>query len=749
MKNKKTLLQIFILVVVLAVITVFTPKVLKSLNFGLDLQGGFEVLYQVESIDGSEVTTDMVTSTYKTIIKRIDSLGVSEPNIVVEGDNHIRIQLAGVTDPDTARKMVSKAATLTFRDTSDNIVMTSDVLVSGGAKVGADQTGKPAVSLAVKDKEAFYKATKMISESEDQTLVIWLDYEDGVDSFSNTNNGAFCGKDASNCLSAATVPQGFSSDVIIQGNFEVEEVEQLVDLINSGSLPTKLTEISSKTVDATFGGDSLTKTFKAGVIGIALIIAFMIFVYRFAGVIASIGMLVYAFVNFFVFWLVGGVLTLPGIAALVVGIGMAIDSCVITFSRIRDELREGKSLTRAYKEGNRNSLSAIIDSNITTLIVAFILFMFGESSVKGYATMLIINTLMTMFIMVYVMRFLLSTFVETGWFDKHLNLFVGYKEKRYDRNLNLFKKIDFVKVRVVMYIFVALLFAGGIFSLCTNKLNLGIDFKGGSSISIAAVENINVDDVVTYVGDLGYNVYDNEVIDEKSVIIKINESLDQNQLVDLENKVSDEFNATTNIGVVSNVVKKELVKNAVISVALALLCIVIYVSLRFKFSYAISGIVALVHDVFMMFAFFSIFKLEVSSIFIAAILSIIGYSINDTIVTFDRIRENVNAKKKFKNKDELKEIVNRSLYETMGRSIITTMTTLFPVVSLIIISAHEIINFNIALLVGLVVGVFSSLFISSQMWYDIEKGSIGKPIKKKWYEEDNTPEEKRIKGINI
>lgn len=747
MKNKKTFIEILFLIIIIGVIGYFTPRVIKSLNYGLDLQGGFEVLYQVEAIDGVDVTSDMVTSTYKTIVKRIDSLGVSEPNIVIEGDNHIRIQLAGVTDPETARKMVSKVATLTFRDTSDNIVMNSDVLTSGGAKVGVDNTGKPAVSLSVADKDTFYKVTKAISESSDKTLVIWLDFEEGVDSYATTG-GVYCGK-KSNCLSAATVSQGFASDVIIQGNFTQEEVEQLVDLINSGSLPTKLSEISSKTVDATFGGDSLSKTYKAGAIGVALIIVFMIIRYHFAGLISSIGILVYGFLNFFIFWLVGGVLTLPGIAALVIGIGMAVDSCVITFARIRDELRTGKSLTRAYKEGNKNSLSSIIDSNLTTLIVAIILFMFGESSVKGFATMLIISIITTIFIMVVVMRFLLSTFVSSGWFDKHLNLFVGYTEKSYDRKVNLYKKINFVKLRKVAYAIVLVFVIAGCVSLFTNKLNLGIDFKGGSSISIAANENINADDVKTYVESLGYNVYDTETIDSKSVIIKINESLDQDHTLSLENSVSTKYDATTNIGVVSNVVKKELIKNAIISVLLALVCIIIYISIRFRFSYAVSSIIALCHDVFMIFAVFSILKLEVSSIFIAAILSIIGYSINDTIVSFDRIRENYGKKDKIKTKEELADIVNTSTRETIGRSLVTTFTTLLPVISLIIISAHEIINFNIALFIGLLVGTFSSIFIASGIWYDIEKNNVGKPKKKKWYE-DGTKEldEKRVKGIN-
>ena len=204
----------------------------------------------------------------------------------------------------------------------------------------------------------------------------------------------------------------------------------------------------------------------------------MILVYRFAGLITSIGIVIYTFLTFSIFWLIGGVLTLPGIAALVIGIGMAVDSCVITFSRIKDELKSGKNLQRSYKVGNKNSLSSIIDANLTTLIVAIILFAFGESSVKGFATMLIISIFVTIFIMVVVKRYLLKIFVETEWFDNKLNLFIGYKKK--DSKFNF----DFVGKRLVYYIAIVLIIIVGCFSLLTKQVNLGIDFKGGSAITM-------------------------------------------------------------------------------------------------------------------------------------------------------------------------------------------------------------------------------------------------------------------------
>ena len=740
-KRKNSIIKSSLIIAVILLVVGFTmPTLVENLKFGLDLQGGFEVLYQVKSIDGEEVTSEMVTNTYKTISKRIDVLGVTEPEIVIEGDDMIRVQLAGITDPAKARETLSAVANLTFRDADDNLLMNSDVLKSGGAKVGQDEKGRPAVSLSIADKDKFYEVTSKVSKMEDNLIVIWLDF-DGTTKFEKEKDN--CGNGESKCLSAASVSQGFSSDVIIQGNFEQEEVEQLVDLINSGSLPTKLEEISSKTVAASFGENSLYLTAKAGLAGIALIAIVLIAIYRFAGFIAVVGLVIYTYLTLLSFWLFGGVLTLPGIAALVIGIGMAVDSSVITFARIKDELREKVRLEGACKKGNENSLMAIFDGNFTTLLVAVILFIFGESSVKGFATMLIISTIITMLVMVYLTRTLLDLFVKTGKFDNKLGLFIGYKEKS-----KQMKTINFIKMRKGAYAYLVIMLIVGVVSLCTNKLELGIDFKGGSSINIVGEEKVNITNFKKDLKELGYTVYDSEVIDSKSVILKVSESFNKSQVLEVEEHFTEKYNVKTEIGVISNIVKKNLVKNAALSLLIASLFIVLYISFRFKFSYAISGIVALIHDALIIVFIFSLFKLEVTSIFIAAILSIIGYSINDTIVSFDRIRENINRKGKIKDAKQLEEIVNTSLTVTLGRSIVTTITTLCPVVCLMLFGAHEIINFNLALFVGLVAGVLSSIFIASQLWYDIEKKSIGKPVKKKWYEEEDKIKEKKVKGVN-
>lgn len=756
MKNekKRVIVKSVILIILVTIIGFLFVPLFKGLKFGLDLQGGFEILYKAEPIDGSKMNSEKLTATYKTLSKRIDSLGVTEPEIIVEGNDRIRVKLAGVKNPEEARTQLSTVATLSFRDINDNLLMTSDVLDAGRAKIGQDSTGNPAVSLSVKDKDKFFEVTKEISErgEGENLIVIWLDYNDLVDGYSKEKGN--CGSSGSRCLSAATVSQGFASDVIIQGNFTQEEVSNLVDLINSGSLPSKLVEISSNTVGASFGEGTLNTTLTAGIIAILAIMLILIIIYHFSGFISSISMMIYTFLVFGVFWLVGGVLTLPGIAALVLGIGMAVDSNVITFSRIKEELLKGKSLPTAFREGSKSSFSAIIDSNLTTIIVAIIMFIFGESSIKGFATMLIITVLVTMFTMVFLTRFLLKIFVKSEYFNDKTNLFINIKSsdipdvsKNEKVKDNKFTKINFLKHKyIAIGISMIIILVGGIL-IGTKGLNLGIDYKAGTSITIVSDNKINVKNIKE---DLKTLKIDSKNITKNSdeIYIRLDKTLDGNKVKEVNTYFEEKYEAKVNIGVVSNMVQKELVKNACLSVLIALIGIIIYVSIRFKFSYAIGGVIALLHDVAIMFSIFAIMRFEVSSMFIAAVLAIIGYSINDTIVSFDRIRENL-SKEEWKklSKEELESICNRSIGETFTRTIYTTVTTLLPVVVLLILGSRGIFNFNMAMLFGLIAGTYSSIFIATIVFMAIEKRNLGKELKKKKVYKDDL-EEKKIKGIN-
>ena len=572
-----------------------------------------------------------------------------------------------------------------------------------------------------------------------------------TDSFEK--EGSSCGTSGSNCLSAATVSQGFASDVIIQGKFTQEEVSNLVDLINSGSLPSKLTELSSTTVGASFGEKTLQTTLTAGIIAIVAIMLLLMVIYHFAGFISSVSMMIYTFLVFGVFWVVGGVLTLPGIAALVLGIGMAVDSNVITFARIREELLKGKSLPNAFREGSKESFSAILDSNLTTLIVAIIMFIFGESSIKGFATMLIITVLVTMFTMVFLTRCLLKMFVKTDYFNDKVRLFINVRNedipdvnKNEEVKPNRFHNISFfAHKRIAIFCSLILIIVGGVF-IGVKGLNLGIDYKSGTSVTIVSDQKMTVKGIKADIKELGYDASDVSKTDDE-VSVRIDKSLEGNEVKEINSYFEDKYEAKVNIGVVSNIVQKELVKNAIFAVLVAMLGIIVYVSIRFKFSYAISGVIALFHDVAIMFSLFAIFRFEVSSMFIAAVLAIIGYSINDTIVSFDRIRENIKkADRKKMTRESFNEICNRSVQETFTRTIYTTITTLLPVVILLLLGSSGIFTFNMAMLFGLIAGTYSSIFIATIIFMELEKKNLGKEKKKKVYSDDI--EEKKIKGIN-
>lgn len=750
--KKRVIISSTILVLLMVGIGFLFVPLFKNLKFGLDLQGGFEILYKATSIDGSKMTNEKITATYKTLSKRIDSLGVSEPEIVIEGNDKIRVKLAGVKNPEEARTQLSTVATLSFRDTEDNLLMSSDVLKAGGAKIGQDSAGNPAVALSVKDKDKFYEVTNEISKKEDNKIVIWLDYNDLRDSYKK--EASVCGTSESNCLSAATVSQGFASDVIIQGNFTQEEVSNLVDLINSGSLPSKLTEISSNTVGASFGEKTLSTTLTAGIIAIAAIVLILIVVYHFSGFISAVSMMIYTFLVFGVFWVVGGVLTLPGIAALVLGIGMAVDSNVITFARIKEELLKGKSLPNAFREGSKSSFSAIIDSNITTLIVAIIMFNLGESSIKGFATMLIITVIVTMFTMVFLTRTLLKLFVKTDFFNDKIKLFINVNKedipdvsKNEEVKPNRFSKINFLKYKkVCMGISLLIILVGCLF-LEFKGFNLSIDYKTGTDITVVTEKKLSKDGLNADMKELNLKASSITISDDESSI-RIDDALDGETVKKVNSYFEDKYDAKVNIGVVSNIVQKELVKNAILSVLIALIGIIVYVSIRFKFSYAVGGTLALIHDVLIMFSVFAICRFQVSSMFIAAVLAIIGYSINDTIVSFDRIRENIgNANDKKMTVDKLEEIANRSIQETFTRTIYTTITTLLPVIILMILGSSGIFTFNIAMLIGLIAGTYSSIFIATVFFLMLEKKNIGKTEKKKRIYKD-TLEEKKVKGVN-
>lgn len=730
--------------------TISIPFIFNNITKGLDLAGGFEILYKVSPSEGNKsLNKEDLESAYKTMMRRIDKLGVSEPEISIEGSDKIRVKLAGITNPDEAREYITVSGELSFRDSSDRKLMDKSVISS--AKMSQDEKGKPAILLNVKDKDKFYEVTNSVSQTNDQLIVIWLDYDKSVgDSYKTADCGNFEDENTVKCLSAATVKEGFSSNVIIQGNFTYDQAKSLVDLINSGSTNVKYKEISSKTVTASFGEHSLNKTAIAGVIGIVLIIIFMILCYKFSGLISSLSVLIYTACVLLIFYLIDGVLTLTGIAALILGIGMAVDACVITSERIKEELRKGKSLKTAFINGNKNSFSSIFDSNVTTLIIALILFAFGESSVKGFATMLIINILMTMFIIIFINRLIMKFFINTKYFDNKEKTFVNFnKDKDKDIKETKFNFVKNFKKHFILPI-VCLLLA--IVITIITGINLGVDFKGGSDITVIPENKISVKELDKDIKDMGYTVSDITKSSDNSVYVKINEVLEEDKINITKNKIENKYKAKTEISVVSNVVKRDLIKNAIIALLIAFLGISIYISFRYKFSYAICALIALFHDCLMMICLFSIFNVEINTMFIASILTIVGYSINNTIIIFDRIRENIKGNIK-RNKESYDKVVDESIKQTLFRTINTTITTMLPIITLIFFGAREVFEFDIAILFGLIAGIYSSIFISAQLWSIVElkdkksKDSNRKSKKEKRVKSE--PDELLVKGINI
>ena len=453
-----------------------------------------------------------------------------------------------------------------------------------------------------------------------------------------------------------------------------------------------------------------------------------------------------------IFYLIDGVLTLTGIAALLLGIGMAVDACVITNERIKEELKKGRSLKTAFINGNKNSFSSILDSNITTLIIALVLFAFGESSVKGFATMLIINLLMTMFIIIFINRSIMKLFVNTGYFEGKEKAFVNFNKDKKEK----IRKFSFVKNFSRRLIVPIVIFILGVVMTFITGVNLGVDFKGGSNISIVSNKILNEKTIENDIKNLGYTISDITFANnDKTVYVKVNEVLGKDKIKTTKHTFEEKYNAKTEISVVSNVVKRDLIKNTIIALIAAFLAIVVYISFRYKFSFAVSALIALFHDILIMFSLFSIFNLEINTMLVVAILTIVGYSINNTIVIFDRIRENLGNSTKPKDKDELEKIVDTSVSQTLFRSINTTITTLIPIVVLLLFGEKAIYEFNVAILFGLFAGFYSSVLLSSQIWYRIELKSFNnkkepkkKPKKDKKKKEVKELDELLVKGIN-
>lgn len=751
-----------LVIVVIGIVTATTFSTIKdNLNLGLDLRGGFEILYEVEPLnEGASMDMNAVINS---ISKRINVLGVSEPSISVEGDNRVRVQLAGVADQDTAREMIGTTANLTFRDVDDNELADSSILSEGGATLAYDENGQPVVSLKIKDSEKFGEITKEISgkSSGENIMIIWLDYTEG-ESYKAEAAKANQGEEPA-YISAATVSSQITGDCQISGRFTEDEARTLANLINSGSLPVKMTEISSNVVSAEFGSDALEKTAMAGMIGVALIALFLIIRYRVPGMLASIMLVAYLWAVFGLYSAIGAVFTLSGIGALVLGVGMTVDVNIIYFERIRQELYKGHSVPNAISQGQTVSFSAIFDSQFTTLITALIMYIWGTGSVKGFATMLIVTVAMTMVINVCLSRFLMNRLSASHICDTHPEWFGVRKSQIPDlskgenqfytgtRNLNytgISKKIITVAV-----IIIAAAAGMGIFQTVSGNgpVNLGIDFSSGTKLTVVSETALTTDQVQAEMEKLGYDDFSYQSAGDNTVYAITKDSIETSELTQLKADLEKTFGIEPGDNVVTPVVGRDLVRNAVILTLVAWIAMLAYITVRYEFDYAIGCLSALIHDVLIVLSFFAIFRMEVNTDLVSVLLTIIGYSINNSIIVFDRIRENMEGRNASTMRaEEYDAVVNTSVDQTFNMMINGSLTTLLPVILLLLIGSRSIFTFNIAMFVGLIAGTFSSIFVAPTVWRTLrKKGKSTSPKQKKTKtEKKEILDEYTIKGIN-
>ncbi|MBU9720689.1 MULTISPECIES: protein translocase subunit SecD [Bacillaceae] len=398
----------------------------ENISLGLDLQGGFEVLYEVRPVEeGQVVNRDLLRDTVASLNARINVLGVSEPNVTIEGDDRVRVQLAGVSDQQAARELLSTEARLSLRDVHDNMLLDGSDLVEGGARQSFNpDTNAPIVLVTIDDADKFGDITSELKDLDppENRMAIWMDFEEGDSYFEEIL------KEDSKIVSDPRVSQTLrTTDIMITGDFTVEEAQHLAGILNAGALPVELEEIYSNAVGASLGERAMDQAIFAGFIGIALIFAYMVIYYRFMGIMAIITLSIYIYIVLVVFNWMNAVLTLPGIAALILGVGMAVDANIITYERIKDEIRTGKSTMSAFRAGSRRSLSTILDANITTILAASVLFYFGTSAVQGFAVMLIVSILTSFLTAVFGSRLLLGLWVNSRILNNKPRMF-GVKE---------------------------------------------------------------------------------------------------------------------------------------------------------------------------------------------------------------------------------------------------------------------------------------------------------------------------------
>jgi len=684
----------------------------SNIKKGLDLAGGVSITYQVVG-DEEPTQSDMDDTIYK-LQQRVDSYS-TEAIVYQERTDRINIEIPGVSDADAILEELGKPGSLFFAMKDGTKVITGSDVVNAEAGVIPDDLGNNsyAVKLTItpESAEAFTEATRKALASKESIYII---YDDEM-------------------ISAPIVEQVITgTSVQISNMTSMEAAEKLASQIRIGGLKLQLEELRSNVVGAQLGKQAIATSMFAGAIGLILVILFMIFVYRIPGVASSLALIIY--IGLMVALLNGFdvTLTLPGIAGIILSIGMAVDANVIIFARIKEEIASGKTINSSIKIGFQKALSAIVDGNVTTLIAAAVLALMGTGSVKGFAQTLALGIVVSMFTALVITRLIVNAMFAAGI----------KAEKFYGRAKDR-KVINFLGARKWFFALSGVLISVGIIFAVVNintkgdMLNYGLEFKGGTSTNVTFNEDMSGEDLKQNVypiiskitGDS--NIFHQKVNDTNEVIFKTR-ILDQQERETLKKDMADNFSVDPSLIMVesiSSTISNEMRLDAIWAIIVAIACMLIYVWFRFKdIRFAASAVLALLHDVLIVLTLYIVIWTSVGNTFIACMLTIVGYSINATIVIFDRIRENLAATRR---KDDIAEIVNRSITQTLARSIFTSLTTFIMVAILYIFGIDTIKDFVLPLMVGIACGTYSSVCLTGAMWYIFKTKSTAKSITKK------------------
>ena len=671
----------------------------SDIKLGLDLEGGVSITYQVVGEENPSAA-DMSDTVYK-LQKRVEGYS-TEAQVYQEGSNRISIEIPGVADANAILSELGRPGSLEFYDINGGLVIQGTDVVDAQAASAQNEMGNVdyQVRLTLTDEGAkkFSDATGAAAPNNDPIYIV---YDSAI-------------------ISAPTVRQQITDGNCVITNMQsFEAAENLASTIRIGGLTLTLEELRSNVVGAQLGSDAIRTALVAGAVGFGVIAVFMIAVYFLPGFAAVLALGMYVELVVILLGAFSMTLTLPGIAGIILGIGMAVDANVIIFARIREELATGKTVASSVKIGFNKALSAIIDGNITTLIAAIVLGMRGTGAIKGFAQTLALGIILSMFTAVFITRIILNAFMGLG-FDS-VKLFGVAKERKPIAFLNkkyIFTAISFAAIGVG---FLTMGLQGG---KGNGALNYSLDFMGGTQTTVTFTEDYTIErldaEVVPGIekitGDA--NVQVQKVAGNNQVIFKtrtlnveereaLNTMLEENFTLDAAYPITAET--------ISSTISSEAQTDAVVAVAIATVCMLLYIWFRFKdIRFGASAVIALIHDVLVVLAFYAVTRVSVGSTFIACMLTIVGYSINATIVIFDRVRENMRTMTR---KDNLEELVDNSITQTLSRSIFTSLTTFIMVAALYVFGVSSIREFALPLMAGIFCGTYSSVCLTGAMWY--------------------------------